>query len=187
MADPYSDDPWAVNEPAPAPETPNEDPWAAEATYADPPRDEAQTSIPNTPAKKENSVNNGTSEGKIVTTVKYGSGFDAPWTVIHSDSVEEALNTLKSPAAKELFELTAKAAKFAKGLDAGTAPAAQRGNGNGGGQRQQQSTPPGVESKTCAHGEMVFRTGNGNKGPWKAFFCPQPKDAADQCKPVWVK
>lgn len=46
--------------------------------------------------------------------------------------------------------------------------------------------PPAVASpvagdKTCTHGIMVRRTGNGAKGEWRAFFCPTPKGTADQC------
>jgi hypothetical protein len=143
--------------------------------------DEAQTT-PNT-TTKETRMSNGT-EGKIVTTIKYGAGFDAPWTVIHSDSVEEAEKTLNE--AKNLLELTARVAKFAKALDSGTAPAPAN-RGNGGGQRQQQGPPPGVETKRCPHGDMKYLTGNGAKGPWAGHFCPLEKGDPDQCKPVFVK
>ncbi|MEU7830333.1 hypothetical protein [Nonomuraea sp. NPDC049129] len=180
MADPYSNDPWAVDNIG---DNRREDPRDTAHGWAD--ADEAQTHTPNTPPKKETSnVSNGT-EGKVVTTIKYGAGFDAPWTVIHSDSVEDAKNTLNE--AKDLLELTAKVAKYAKTLDSGPAPAGQRSNGNGGGQRQQQPTPPGVASKSCAHGEMVYRTGNSQKGPWQAYFCSLDKGDPNACKPVWVK
>ncbi|MGN9782815.1 hypothetical protein ACTMTF_15385 [Nonomuraea sp. ZG12] len=192
----YDNDPWATDEPANVPDyvnqppddAPTEDPWAAEAVYADPPRDEAQNNIPATPAKKETYVTNvNNSEAKITTTIKYGSGFDAPWTVFHSDSVEDAKSVLNE--AKDLIELTAKVAKYAKTLDSGTAPAGQRGGGNSSGQQrsQQNSTPPGVETKNCAHGDMKYITGNGAKGPWAGHFCPLEKGNPDQCKPVFVK
>ncbi|WP_431911625.1 hypothetical protein [Nonomuraea jabiensis] len=188
MSDPYAGDPWAVSEPdnipdyrqQPPDDAPPTDPWASASTA-----DEAQSNIPAPRQTKESYVSNGTSEGKIVTTIKYGAGFDAPWTVIHSDSIEEAERSLNE--AKNLLELTAKVARFAKTLDSGTAPAGQRGNGNGGGQRQQQSTPPGVETKTCAHGEMTYRTGNSAKGPWAGYFCPLEKGNPDQCKAVFVR
>lgn len=38
-----------------------------------------------------------------------------------------------------------------------------------------------VGDKTCKHGVMVKRTGNGAKGEWRAFFCPTPKGTPDQC------
>lgn len=41
--------------------------------------------------------------------------------------------------------------------------------------------PVGVGDKTCKHGVMVKRTGNGAKGEWRAFFCPTPKGTPDQC------
>jgi hypothetical protein len=45
---------------------------------------------------------------------------------------------------------------------------------------------PVVGGKTCIHGAMVKRTGNGAKGEWRAFFCPTPKDTEGQCKPVFA-
>ncbi|SFI79891.1 hypothetical protein SAMN05216275_10518 [Streptosporangium canum] len=176
----FDADPWATD-------TPAADPWAAEAPAPEPPADEAQAT-PNTttPSKESTITSNGTSEGKIVTTVKYGAGFDAPWTVIHSNSVEEAMATLNE--AKALLELTAKVARFAKSLDSGTAQAAARPAANGGAPaRPQASAPAGQESKSCAHGEMTYRTGNGAKGPWAAHFCPLEKGNPDQCKPLFVK
>lgn len=41
--------------------------------------------------------------------------------------------------------------------------------------------PVSVGDKTCKHGVMVKRTGNGAKGEWRAFFCPTPKGTPDQC------
>jgi len=45
----------------------------------------------------------------------------------------------------------------------------------------------GPSSKVCKHGEMTKRTGNGPKGPWKAYMCPSPKGTPDQCEPIWVR
>lgn len=151
MTDPFATDPWATN---------------SEPTY--------------TPEQKEPAINVTPSESKIVTTIKYGSG-DAPWTVIHSDSVEEAKRTLSE--IKELLELTARVAKYAKSLDSGITPS----HGGGNSQSQQQTPPPGMETKTCAHGQMVYRAGSGARGPWRAYFCPAPKGDPSACKPIWVR
>ena len=48
-----------------------------------------------------------------------------------------------------------------------------------------QSTGP--SGRTCKHGEMTKRTGEGAKGPWKAFMCPSPKGTPDQCEPAWIR
>jgi hypothetical protein len=45
----------------------------------------------------------------------------------------------------------------------------------------QQATVP-----QCAHGPRTARSGSGAKGPWAAWFCPQPKGTA-QCDAIWVK
>lgn len=37
---------------------------------------------------------------------------------------------------------------------------------------------------TCAHGARTFRSGTGKKGPWTAWFCPEPKGAV-QCEAIW--
>ncbi|MGS2646049.1 hypothetical protein [Streptosporangium sp. G12] len=167
------------------------DPWATAAPAAAPPADEAQTAVqptntlPTTAPSKESTITvNNSSEAKVTTTIKYGSGFDAPWTVFHSNSVQEAEATLNE--AKALLELTAKVAKFAKTLDSGTAPrpAASAGTAPS---RPATSTPPGQQGKSCAHGEMTYRTGNGTKGPWAGYFCPLQKGDPDQCKAIFVR
>ncbi|MER7208490.1 hypothetical protein ABT340_15570 [Streptosporangium sp. NPDC000239] len=181
----YDEDPWAAEAPTDNPwatDTPAADPWASE-----PPADEAQAApntTPTTPSKESTITANNSTEGKIVTTIKYGNGFDAPWTVIHSNSVEEATATLNE--AKGLLELTARVAKFAKGLDSGTSATAPRGGGSTTTQRP-ASTPPGQEVKTCSHGEMKYITGNGAKGPWAGHFCPLEKGNPDQCKAIFVR
>ena len=49
--------------------------------------------------------------------------------------------------------------------------------------------PVVVEGQTpeCKHGQMQFRTGNGAKGPWKAWMCAAPKGAPDKCDAIWVR
>ena len=50
-------------------------------------------------------------------------------------------------------------------------------------------TPPAGASagdRTCSHGVMVKRTGVGQKGEWRAWFCPTPKDTPGQCKPQFA-
>jgi len=39
----------------------------------------------------------------------------------------------------------------------------------------------------CKHGAMTFRSGVGQKGPWKGWMCAAPKGAPDKCDTVWVK
>ena len=46
---------------------------------------------------------------------------------------------------------------------------------------------PAAGSRTCKHGEMTYRTGNGAKGPWRGYFCPTPKGTPDQCSPQFVR
>lgn len=39
----------------------------------------------------------------------------------------------------------------------------------------------------CKHGSMSFRSGVGQKGPWKGWMCAAPKGAADKCDTVWIR
>lgn len=47
--------------------------------------------------------------------------------------------------------------------------------------------PVQAGQRTCAHGVMTKRTGNGQYGEWRGYFCPTPKDTPGQCKPVYLK
>lgn len=71
----------------------------------------------------------------LTVTMKAGSGFDAPWLVFHSNSVEEALASLKHDDLDELMDLAARKGKeFSKvfGGPAVAAPKASGGSGWGG-------------------------------------------------------
>ena len=39
----------------------------------------------------------------------------------------------------------------------------------------------------CKHGTMSFRSGVGQKCPWKGWMCAAPKGAADKCDTVWIR
>ena len=67
---------------------------------------------------------------------------------------------------------------WARGEAAPQAPAPTSQTGSG-------STSDG--GRTCRHGAMVHRSGNGAKGPWQGFFCPTPKGTPDQCPPQFVR
>lgn len=46
---------------------------------------------------------------------------------------------------------------------------------------------PAIGGKSCIHGPMVKRTGQGAKGEWRGFFCPTPKGTEGQCSPVFAR
>lgn len=51
-------------------------------------------------------------------------------------------------------------------------------------QPAQQSGPP---APMCQHGKRTWKTGNGAKGAWYAWFCPAAKGDPTQCDAVWAK
>lgn len=137
--------------------------------------DEATESPWESTDKKEKVVVAGSNEGKVVATFKGGSGYDAPWVVVHADDVQDALSQISGDNAalfKQLLDETAKVGKYFSGTGGGKP--------SGGGQSQQRGKPAGASEapdgkpRYCDHGEMVFKSGIGksNGKPWRAFFCP---------------
>lgn len=72
-----------------------------------------------------------------------------------------------------------------------SAPVAQAANGFApvppAGFQAPAAAPTMVGTRTCQHGAMIQRTGQGAKGEWRAFFCPTPKGTVDQCQAVFAK
>jgi hypothetical protein len=48
-------------------------------------------------------------------------------------------------------------------------------------------TSASTGSPACRHGQMVFIDGTQKGKTWKGHFCPQPKEAADKCAPIFQK
>jgi len=46
---------------------------------------------------------------------------------------------------------------------------------------------PDGAAPDCKHGSMAFRSGVGQKGPWKGWMCAAPKGAVDKCETVWIR
>lgn len=136
--------------------------------FAAVPTDETNQDLANntntTPTQKESIVTNTIqTQAKIVATLKGGSGYDAPWIVVHADTPEEAAAALKDPAMKELLELTQNVgSKFVGMAPAKAAPA--------------QSTAAPAAATAAPGGQTppegyVFKSGMGKNGKmWKAFM-----------------
>lgn len=128
----------------------------------------------------------------FVATLKYGSGYDAPWLVVRGASAGELDSRIKEAMTSGLMTTVGKAAahvvKMAPG--AGSPKTFQGGqvvNANTGQPVAQQapSAPAGGAAPTCQHGPRTFREGAGKNGPWAAYFCPTPQGTPDQCKALW--
>lgn len=137
--------------------------------------------------KKETTVVvNAQNEGKLTITLKGGAGFDAPWIVIHAQDAADGLEQMKDPALKELMNIVKSAGShFSGGSGNATQRPAQQAQG---GARPPQQSAPSGETKTCQHGEMVFKSGVSKSSgkPYKGFFCPS-NDRNAQCKPEFIR
>jgi hypothetical protein len=128
------------------------------------------------------------SDGKVVLTFKGGTGFDAPWIVIHATSLDDAFEQVSGENAvllAQLMERVQKAGEIFAGLSTGK-PAAARP------QRQAAPAPaqqPPAGSPPSPGEGWVYKTGVAKSGPkagqpWQAWMPPQHlKDAGT--KPVW--
>ncbi|ASZ75485.1 ribonucleoside reductase class II [Mycobacterium phage Kimona] len=185
LQDPFNDAPAqdeAQTEAAPAPQE--------SAFDAPPPEAPKKAPAKKAPAKKaEPKVTNivQSEEGKVVVTLKGGAGFEAPWIVIHADSVEDAQEQMsKTAALKDLMEKAQSAAKYFASLGP-----AKSGGGNGGGNRgggyqrrnnaPRQAQEPPADAPPAPGPDWVYKSGTSSRGPWQAWMPPQGSNE----KPVW--
>ena len=138
---------------------------------------EAAASAPATqPAARKASVED--SNGKVVVTLKGGKGYEAPWIVLHCDTVAEANGLLSDDGLKELIDRTTKAGQyFAKqGGAAAPAPAAAAPAQTGGG------SPYGAPQKPENISDKVWqliqqggtlKRGKNPSNPWVGIAPPK--------------
>lgn len=132
-------------------------------------------------------------EGKVVLTFKGGTGFDAPWIVIHAKDLDDALDHVSGDNASTLATIMERTQIAGKHF-AGLAPAKPATGNSGGGQpAQRQAAPqaaqgaPNGEVRYCSHGEMRFRSGTSKAGKaYSAFFCSSG-DRNDECKAQFLR
>jgi hypothetical protein len=130
-------------------------------------------------------------EGRISITLKANDEHHAPWIVIEAGSAEEVERLLRDVMDRGLHTTTARASKAFIQANGISVRAGESSN-SGASPRQPspeqgEPLPPGVEPRNCRHGRMAFRTGtNRNGNPYKAFFCPTPKNTPDQCSPIFL-
>lgn len=163
------------------------DPFATDFT---PPQPQGFAWEPNNSSnsnKKENTNMQHTSEGKVVVTLKGGRDFDAPWIVIHADDTEDALKQLSDEKMGELISRTKEVgALFAGGNQSAPQAALQQSNGAQRGKPFGATMHPQGETRSCAHGQMTYRTGFSKNGrPYEGFFCPE-RDRSQQCPAIWL-
>lgn len=128
--------------------------------------------------QKEKPVTQETTNAKIVTTLKGGSGFDAPWIVIHADDAAEAVAVLRGDSIEELLKATKEVSdKFNGGQAPAQRQAAPRTQGMPAGANEPRpSDPPMPEGWT-------YKTGvNKNGKAYRAYFPPR----GSQESPQWL-
>lgn len=131
------------------------------------------------------------STGEIVQTVKFGTGFDAPWLVAHGPDAK-TINTITNTVDyRTLVDTTVQVARYAQKAWASSASTGSTATAVATTEaprpQPDRSAPPNGEKKYCSHGERQYKEGVSKAGKtYKAYFCSsQDKDA--QCAPEWAK
>lgn len=148
--------------------------------FAAAPTEEAQTetAAPATeaPASTPAPRPAGPSEGKLVVTLKGGSGFDAPWIVIHADDAADALSQFDDTLAALMGKAQQAASHFT-----GLRPASPN---SGSSPRIVSGQPQGsIDAPAWAppkpYDDFVYKTGVSAKNGkvWHAWMPPQKGDA----------
>lgn len=109
---------------------------------------------------------------KVVVTLKGGSGYDAPWIVIHATDTADALKQLEDEQLKTLVEKTAEVGKYFAATGRPPAPAKTSTQHTGGG----INPPAGYEYKTG----VSKKTGR----PWRAYM---PIDRNAGLETIWLR
>lgn len=116
---------------------------------------------------------------------KSDEGYGAALLVVRGDNVAELEENLQAVQESLLETIVETKGLFHTASGVATpAPAAQQGT------TQQASAPAEGgqvvgEDRFCNHGKRVYKFGTNSRGKWEGWMCPQPKNAADKCEPVW--
>lgn len=169
---------------APAGEEAQATPEPAEPTFEAPPAEAPKKAAPKkaiataTVDVKPNLLP--VDEGKVVLTFKGGTGFDAPWIVIHAKDLNDAEEQISGDNAARLARIMERAqvagqhfAKLGGGRETQAAP--QRQAAPAAAQQPPAGSPP-------SPGEgWVYKSGNKNGRSWQGWMPPRGSDA----KPVF--
>lgn len=141
----------------------------------------------------------------VQVNIKSGEGYDATLVNVYAKTPEELVALLEAVKTHAPLIAEAKGAvAFAHGIEVKQGSvvsqqeppaqtyqqAPQEPQQSNWGAPQQSGPPqwsqPASAAPSCRHGERVFKSGTGAKGPWSAHFCPS-KNRNDQCDPIWSK
>lgn len=124
--------------------------------------------------------------GLVVTTIKLGSGYDAPWIVVHAPDIASARKLQTSPEFKTHLDHTFEVWRHARSMveDMGLGAASKPSGGSASAlPRESRPNPPGIPEIDCEHGRRAYVS----KGNWAALFCAAPEGTPDseKCEPYW--
>ena len=118
---------------------------------------------------------------------KSDEGYGAALLVVRGDNVAELEENLQ--AVQESLLETIVETKGLFHTASGVATPAPAPAGDSGQHLANQERPTDAQivgqDRFCNHGKRVYKTSTNGKGKWEGWMCPQPRNAADKCEPVW--
>jgi hypothetical protein len=137
-----------------------------------------------------------------VTVKPPANAASAPWLNFQGQSVDEVkeqiLEVFPGTEFDSFAELVSKAfleygavLTAAIGLAAPAAPQGASIQSDGPAPQWATAAPAAANgappAPQCAHGERQFKSGQGAKGPWKAWMCAAAKGDPTKCEPQWIR
>lgn len=113
---------------------------------------------------------------------KSDEGYGAALLVVRGDNVAELEENLEATKESLLESIVEVKGLFHAAAGVSTPPVATQATAS-----QQQTAAPVEQGqdKFCNHGKREYKSGTNTRGKWEGWMCPQPKNAADKCPPVW--
>lgn len=172
----------------------------------DSPGDEAQTETPPWEVSDETEVKNTDTnekakvitvgaEGKVVVTLKGGSGYDEPWVVIHADDLQDALKqTTDYETLGAIMDAAQKASKKFREFrpsdpTPNSASASQNGSQGRTSGKPASATDGPLGVQMCQHGKKKFwsKFDQEKNELVQIYFCPAQQGDSTKCKNQYVK
>ncbi len=115
---------------------------------------------------------------------KSDEGYGAALLVVRGDNVAELEENLVA-VQESLLQTIVETKGLFHGVTGVSAPAPAPAPQQAAAPAPQQDAQVVGQDRFCNHGKRVYKEGTNSRGGWKGWLCPQPKNAADKCEPVW--
>lgn len=116
---------------------------------------------------------------------KTHAGYDASLIVVRGETVEELEGNVNA-LHNSLLETVVETEGMIRAINLANGPAPEtQANAEDNVTPINGGNANAAQVKFCDHGKRQYREAKPGAGTWVGWFCPRPKGAADQCKPIF--